>query len=537
PPRSNLEDLNKFFANFSTLLRRFCYRKKRITICGDFNINTLNASSDANEFKQIIHSYNLKLSINEPTRLSSRTCIDNIMFNIRGCTAKVIEFALSDHTAQLLKCPVKPTFILKSWYVQKRDYSSDNIKKFKECLVSLKFNDVYSHSDPNLAFNEFHELFTLFYNLCFPIVNIKITNRERPQWVTKGLKICCKRKRQLLWQYRKKPTEENKNKFLSLSARLNQIIRLTQKTRNDYYINNAINKSQATWKIINANKSNVPTNQIQQIVVNGNMISDPEQIADHFNKFYIDHTNNVLHNRTKCDIPYENNSMFVRLNIDNALNYKQHLETLCTKLNTYSYALFMLRRTVSISALLTAYHGHVASLLRYCVIFWGNSTDNENVFRAQKKCVRAIAKITQTDSCKPFFIKYSILTLPCIYLLEVVMFVRKNMHYFSKLKSKRHNCYISIPQNKTARLNKSIFCMAPRIYNHLPRSVLETPQINMFKRKVKTFVLKSYVITRYALDNTLHAICYHHVDNQRGSLVKQYCLSTHDFACSFRWQY
>ncbi|KAF9794624.1 hypothetical protein SFRURICE_014171 [Spodoptera frugiperda] len=46
-------------------------------------------------------------------------------------------------------------------------------------------------------------------------------------------------------------------------------------------------------------------------------------------------------------------------------------------------------------------------------------------------------------------------------------------------------------------------------------------------------VLKSYVTTSYALDNTLHAICYHHVDNQRGSLVKQYCLSTHDFACSF----
>ncbi|KAF9800460.1 hypothetical protein SFRURICE_013012 [Spodoptera frugiperda] len=34
-------------------------------------------------------------------------------------------------------------------------------------------------------------------------------------------------------------------------------------------------------------------------------------------------------------------------------------------------------------------------------------------------------------------------------------------------------------------------------------------------------VLKSYFTTSYALDNTLHAICYHHVDNQRGSLVKQ----------------
>ncbi|KAF9817211.1 hypothetical protein SFRURICE_013999 [Spodoptera frugiperda] len=38
--------------------------------------------------------------------------------------------------------------------------------------------------------------------------------------------------------------------------------------------------------------------------------------------------------------------------------------------------------------------------------------------------------------------------------------------------------------------------------------------------------LKSYVITSYALDSTLHAIFYHRVENQRGSLVKQHCLFT-----------
>ncbi|KAF9823923.1 hypothetical protein SFRURICE_013460 [Spodoptera frugiperda] len=39
------------------------------------------------------------------------------------------------------------------------------------------------------------------------------------------------------------------------------------------------------------------------------------------------------------------------------------------------------------------------------------------------------------------------------------------------------------------------------------------------KRCSTADVLKSYVITSYALDNTLHAICYHHVDNQRGNIV------------------
>ncbi|KAF9798418.1 hypothetical protein SFRURICE_003064 [Spodoptera frugiperda] len=49
-------------------------------------------------------------------------------------------------------------------------------------------------------------------------------------------------------------------------------------------------------------------------------------------------------------------------------------------------------------------------------------------------------------------------------------------------------------------------------------------------------LLRAYVITSYALDKTFHAICYHHVENQRGSLVKQHCLSTHDFARSIRRQ-
>ncbi|KAF9823751.1 hypothetical protein SFRURICE_017314 [Spodoptera frugiperda] len=79
---------------------------------------------------------------------------------------------------------------------------------------------------------------------------------------------------------------------------------------------------------------------------------------------------------------------------------------------------------------------------------------------------------------------------------------------------------------------------------HAAQRAAENPQQTQ-ARQIKNcsdmitmfIVLKSYVTTSYALDNTLHAICYHHVENQRGSLVKQHCLSTHDFACSFRRQY
>ncbi|KAF9800952.1 hypothetical protein SFRURICE_014125 [Spodoptera frugiperda] len=51
-----------------------------------------------------------------------------------------------------------------------------------------------------------------------------------------------------------------------------------------------------------------------------------------------------------------------------------------------------------------------------------------------------------------------------------------------------------------------------------PGSTIDTTMKHRFTQIIR--------YTSYALDSTLHAICYHHVKNQRGSLVKQHCLFT-----------
>ncbi|KAG6439265.1 hypothetical protein O3G_MSEX000628 [Manduca sexta] len=87
-----------------------------IVVAGDFNIDILKRTSQAMDFKCLLLNHNLKLSINQPTRLNSLTCIDNIAHNFkRFCRTQVIEFALSDHTAQLIKLPVKKSCIIKNW--------------------------------------------------------------------------------------------------------------------------------------------------------------------------------------------------------------------------------------------------------------------------------------------------------------------------------------------------------------------------------------------------------------------------------------
>lgn len=150
-PKSN--NLTTFFERLEKLLQSITkQRKQNIIICGDFNIDTLKGSNISLDLKCLLLNYNLKLELNQPTRLKSNTCIDNFAHNLGNkCKADVVEFALSDHTGQILKCPVKRTFCLNYWYIKRRDFSTENMKKFRECLENTSFSDIYECDDPDRA--------------------------------------------------------------------------------------------------------------------------------------------------------------------------------------------------------------------------------------------------------------------------------------------------------------------------------------------------------------------------------------------------
>ncbi|KOB65431.1 putative rotatin, partial [Operophtera brumata] len=48
----------------------------------------------------------------------------------------------------------------------------------------------------------------------------------------------------------------------------------------------------------------------------------------------------------------------------------------------------------------------------------------------QKRCIRAMFHLKMIDSCKPFFYKYNILTIPSLYIFETAMFVKDNPDIF-----------------------------------------------------------------------------------------------------------
>lgn len=188
------------------------------------------------------------------------------------------------------------------------------------------------------------------------------------------------------------------------------------------------------------------------------------------------------------------------LYIDNNLNWKSHIENIKTKLSRFTYALYEINHSTDAATALSAYHAYAYAWLSYGIILWGNSVNANDLFLLQKKCIRIIAQIKNTDSCRPFFIKFNLLTLISIYILDICIFVFKNMTLFKKIQethnvNTRNKHKLSLPYSRIKMLNCSPMYMAVKIFNKIPTDITIEKNINPFKNKLKKYLITNCFYT------------------------------------------
>lgn len=192
--------------------------------------------------------------------------------------------------------------------------------------------------------------------------------------------------------------------------------------------------------------------------------------------------------------------------IDTNLNWKNHIENIKSKLSKFIYALFELKCSTNLETALAAYYGYAYSWLKYGVMLWGNSTNANEVFILQKKCIRILAQINNKQSCKPYFVEYKILTLPSIYIQDICTFVFKNPQLFKQVKdthniNTRHKNRFFLPPSRLKMLNCSPYYMSVKIFNKLPSAIKSEQIFNKFIKKMRTYLIDKCF---YTLDEFLN---------------------------------
>ena len=194
---------------------------------------------------------------------------------------------------------------------------------------------------------------------------------------------------------------------------------------------------------------------------------------------------------------------FLGLHIDKHLNWKEHIEHITPKLSSACYAIRSLSAINCLNTLKSVYFAYFHSLMRYGVIFWGNSVDSKYIFILQKKTIRIMAGVNKRNSCRNLFRDYQILTLPCEYIYSLMAFYFKNRDKFTSNVQihdintrRRHDLHM--PSASLTCFQKGVYFECIKIFNSLPKEIKSlTSNAKAFKTALRKYL---YVKAFYSID-------------------------------------
>jgi hypothetical protein len=204
---------------------------------------------------------------------------------------------------------------------------------------------------------------------------------------------------------------------------------------------------------------------------------------------------------TDLNITYNNNKIykisnmkFLGLQIDNILSWKNHVDIIVPKSSAACFAIRAVRPFMSQETLKMIHHAYFHSIITYGIVFWGNSSYSNNVFKLQKRVVRIIMGTRTRDSCREYFRSLKFLLLYSQYILSLVLFIITNKNQFA-VTSEIHNIntrnksHIHQPLSLLTSYQKGTYYFGIKVFSCLPNHI-KTLSHNMkqFKSALKSFL-------------------------------------------------
>ena len=146
------------------------------------------------------------------------------------------------------------------------------------------------------------------------------------------------------------------------------------------------------------------------------------------------------------------------------------------------------------------YFSCIHSVITYGIIFGGNSTSSDEVFKLQKMAIRIIMNSHIWTSCCELFKELNILLPQLQYILSLAVFVVKNIDDFTVTSdihsiNTHHKSNLHPPLLRLAKYQKGVYYVCIKIYNCLPLKIKKlSGNINHFKKELNNSFYKAIFI-------------------------------------------
>ncbi len=120
----------------------------------------------------------------------------------------------------------------------------------------------------------------------------------------------------------------------------------------------------------------------------------------------------------------------------------------------------------------------------------GKKTLLLKIFRIQKRALGLVNKKDKSYPCRELFQSNKVMTLYSLYIYHASMYVKKNLSTIFHLYHSNHNtrsCSYKV-DNNSFPVNSVKFNLVS-VYNNLPLSIKSSPSIEVFRRRIKVFLI------------------------------------------------
>lgn len=199
------------------------------------------------------------------------------------------------------------------------------------------------------------------------------------------------------------------------------------------------------------------------------------------------------------NISYQNSTLvasqvvkFLGTTVDMKLGWSDHIDGICSKVNSYVYAFLNLKKLFTIDGLLDVYYGLVYPILSYNIICWGQAVDVGRVLIGQKRVLRVVFGLSRMETCRDVFETNKIMTVVSVYIYKILIYIYDSRVRFEK-RSDIHGHYTrSNSSIQLERFNHIYYKKSPdyagcSLYNGLPERI-RTLDRNHFKKAIKNIL-------------------------------------------------